>query len=111
MLQDFLVTLVIAFVVFELIDHVLVPAFWFLLKRNKKSYYGTGGMKNKIVKIIFWEEKSGIVLFHAERWKATSEKPMQPGQKAIVEDVFGLTLKIKPYPRIQENKLTMMKNN
>ena len=105
MLQDFLVTLVLAVIAFELIEHVLVPIFWLLLKGRKKSDYGTGGMKGKTVEIKCWEDKSGIVLFHAERWQAVSEKPMQPGEKAIVEAVSGLTLKVKPCMNAPEDKI------
>lgn len=97
MLQDFLLMLVLAFIVFELIEHVLAPLVWFLLKGKKKSKYGIGEMKGKTVQIKSWDYKSGIVLFHAERWKAESDKPMQPGEKAIVEEIIGLTLRIKPY--------------
>jgi membrane-bound serine protease (ClpP class) len=103
MLQDFLVTLVLAVIAFELIEHVLVPIFWFLLKGRKKSDYGIGRMKGQTVEIKSWEDKSGIVLFHAERWQAVSEKPMQPGEKAIVEEISGLTLKVKPYMETPED--------
>jgi membrane-bound ClpP family serine protease len=54
-------------------------------------------MKGKAVQIKSWDYKNGIVLFHAERWQAESDKPMQPGEKAIVEEIIGLTLRIKPY--------------
>jgi membrane-bound ClpP family serine protease len=97
MLQDILITLALAVIAFELIEHVLVPIFWFLLKGRKKSDYGIFEMKGKTVEIKCWGDKSGIVLFHAERWQAVSEKPMQPGEKAIVEEISGLTLKVKPY--------------
>jgi len=97
MLQDFLLMLVFVFVAFELIEHVLAPLVWFLLKGRKKTKYSIGDMKGKTVQIKSWDYKSGIVLFHAERWQAESDKPMQPGEKAIVEEINGLTLRIKPY--------------
>jgi membrane-bound ClpP family serine protease len=103
MLQDILITVVLAVIAFELIEHVLVPVFWFLVKGRKKSDYGIGEMKGKTVEIQCWRDKSGIVLFHAERWQAVSEKPMQPGEKAIVEEISGLTLKVKPYTEPHED--------
>ena len=103
MLQDFLVTLVLAVIAFELIEHVLVPIFWFLVKGRKKSDYGVGEMKGQTVEIQCWGDKSGMVLFHAERWQAVSEKPMQPGEKAIVEEISGLTLKVKPFTEPPED--------
>lgn len=97
MLQEFLITVVLAVIAFELIEHVLAPLVWLLLKSGKKSDHGIGGMKGKTVEIKCWDDKSGIVLFHTERWQAVSEEPMQPGEKAIVEEVSGLRLKIKPH--------------
>jgi len=103
MLQDFLVALVLAVIAFELIEHVLVPIVWLFLKGRKNFDYGVGEMKGKTVEIKCWGDKSGIVLFHAERWQAVSEKPMQPGEKAIVEEISGLTLKVKPYTEPPED--------
>jgi membrane-bound ClpP family serine protease len=105
MLQDFLVALVLAVIAFELIEHVLVPIVWLFLKGRKKSDYGIGGMQGKTVEILCWKDKSGIVLFHAERWQAVGENPMQPGEKAIVEAVSGLTLKVKPCMDAPEDKI------
>ena len=96
MLQDFLIALVLAFIAFEVIEHVLLPIFWFLVKGRKKSEYGSDGMKGRTVEIKCWKNNKGIVLFHAERWQAVSEYPLLQGEKAIVEEVSGLTLRIKP---------------
>ena len=97
MLQEFLIALVSAVIAFELIEHVVLPIFWFFKKGRRKTECGPDGMKGRLVKIESWKNKTGIVLFHAERWQAVSDKPMQPGERAIVEDILGLTLKIKPY--------------
>jgi membrane-bound ClpP family serine protease len=97
MLKDFLIMLVLAYIAFELIEHVLVPIIWLFLRRGKGTESGIGGMKGEMVAIKSWGEKSGIVLFHAERWLAVADRPMQVGEKAIVEEASGLTLKIKPY--------------
>jgi membrane-bound ClpP family serine protease len=105
MLQDILIMLVLAYVAFELIEHVLVPIIWIFLKRRKGTKSGIGGMKGNVVEIKSWNEKQGIVLFHAERWQAVADRPMQVGEKAIVEEVSGLTLKIKPCINTMENKV------
>jgi membrane-bound ClpP family serine protease len=96
MLQEFIIALFLAVIALEMIEHVFLPIFWFLLKGRKRSEYSHGGMKGKIVVIKCWKDKTGIVLFHAERWHAVSDYLLLPGEKAIVEEVSGLTLKIKP---------------
>jgi membrane-bound ClpP family serine protease len=105
MFQEFLIALVSAVIAFELIEHVVLPIFWFLKKGRRKTECGPGGMKGRLVKIKIWENKAGIVLFHAVRWQAVSDEPMQPGESAIVEDILGLTLKIKPYRGSPDNSV------
>ena len=96
MLQEFLIALVSAIIAFEQIEHVLLPIFGFFKRGRKISECGSDGMKGKAVEIKCWKNKTGIVLFHAERWQAVSEHPLLPGENAIVEEVSGLTSKIKP---------------
>jgi membrane-bound ClpP family serine protease len=105
MFQDFMFILIIAFVAFELIEHVLFPIIWHFLKRRSDTKHDSQGMTGKTVEIKSWDDKSGIVLFHAERWQAVADKPMQPGEKAIVEKASGLTLKIKPYTSTIDNQI------
>ena len=107
MLQEFIIALVLAVIAFEMIEHVFLPIFWFLLKGRKRSEYSHDGMKGKIVVIKCWKDKTGIVLFHAERWHAVSDYLLLPGEKAIVEEVFGLTLKIKPSMDTADNPVCL----
>jgi membrane-bound ClpP family serine protease len=105
MFQEFLIALVSAVIAIELIEHVVLPILGLFKKGKRKTECGPDGMKGKLVKIESWKNRAGIVLFHAERWQAVSDKPMQPGERAIVEDILGLTLKIKPYRESPDNSV------
>ena len=107
MLQEFIIVLVLAVIAFEMIEHIFLPIFWFLLKGRKRTEYSHNGMKGKIVVIKCWKNKTGIVLFHAERWHADSDYQLLPGEKAIVEEIFGLTLKIKPFLDTADNPVIL----
>jgi len=97
MLETIIITIIICFIVFELIEHVFIPLFWFILKGRKKSNYGVTGMIGKVVEIKQWDKTEGQVLINSERWKAVCEVPLTVGGKAIIQDVEGLSLRLKPY--------------
>jgi len=91
-----IITLVIAFIVFELIEHVVLPLIWFIKDRNKKSNYGVAGMIGKVVEIKRWNKTEGQVLVNGELWSAVCDVPLTVGGKAEIIDITGLTLKLKP---------------
>lgn len=97
MLETIIITIIICFIVFELIEHVFLPLFWFVLKGREKSNYGVTGMIGKTVEIKRWDKTEGQVLINGELWKAVCEVPLPAGGKAVIQDVEGLTLKLIPY--------------
>ena len=97
MLKTVIIAIVICFIVFELIEHVVFPLFWFIKDRNKKSNYGVTGMIGKVVEIKTWDKTEGRVLVNGELWRAVCEVPLPQGSKAMILDIEGLTLKLKPY--------------
>jgi len=97
MLKVTIITIIICFIVFELIEHVVLPLIWFIKDRNKKSHYGVTGMIGKVVEIKTWDKTEGRVLVNGELWRAISEVPLPQGSKAVILDVEGIVLKLKPY--------------
>ena len=97
MLKTVIIAIVICFIVFELIEHVVFPLFWFIKDRNKKSKYGVTGMIGKVVEIKQWDKTEGRVLVNGELWRAVCEVPLPQGSKAMILDIEGLTLRLKPY--------------
>jgi membrane-bound ClpP family serine protease len=95
--KSVIIILIIAFLVFEFVEHVVLPLIWFIKDRNKRSNYGVSGMIGKVVEIKRWDKTEGQVLINGELWKAVCEVPLSVGGKAIIQDVEGLTLRLKPY--------------
>jgi membrane protein implicated in regulation of membrane protease activity len=54
-------------------------------------------MVGKEVKVKKWQNTYGVVFIDGELWKATSNDPLYPGDKAIIEKVDGLMLHVKPH--------------
>ena len=97
MLETIIITIIICFIVFELIEHVFIPLFRFILKGRKKSNYGVMGMIGKVVEIKRWNKSEGQVLLNGELWNAVCDVPLPKGSKAVILDIEGLTLKLKPH--------------
>ena len=96
-MKSVIIILIIAFLVFEFVEHVLLPLIWFIKDRNKRSNYGVTGMIGKAVEIKRWDKTEGQVLINGELWKAVCEVPLPVGGKAVILDIEGLTLKLEPY--------------
>ena len=96
-MKSVIITFVIAFLVFEFIEHVVLPLIWFIKDRNKRSNYGVTGMIGKAVEIKRWDKTEGQVLINGELWNAVCEISLQEGSKAVILDIEGLTLKLKSY--------------
>ena len=55
------------------------------------------GMIGKVVEIKRWNKTEGQVLVNGELWRAVCDVPLTQGNKAVILDIEGLTLKLKPY--------------
>jgi len=98
-MKNILIILVIGFILFEFIEHVVFPLFWFIKDRNRKSVCGVTGMSGKVGEIKQWQETEGQVFVNGELWRAVSDIPLLAGHKIAVQSVEGLTLRVKPFKR------------
>ena len=97
MMKNVIMTLVIGFVVFEFVEHVVFPLFWSIKNRKKRSICGVTGMLEKVVEVKQWNETKGQVFVKGELWAAVSNVPLLTGDKAVIENVEGLTLRVKAF--------------
>ncbi|MEN6441413.1 MAG: NfeD family protein [Syntrophobacter sp.] len=94
MIATILTILIVGVVIFELIEHILFPLVWSFVIRNRKSSCGIDGMPGKVVEVRDWRDGEGRIFFEGELWMAVSGDPLRPGDKAVVQQVDGLVLKI-----------------
>ena len=57
-------------------------------------------MIGKVVEIKRWNKSEGQILVNGVLWNAVCEMPLQEGSKAVILDIEGLTLKLKPYENL-----------
>lgn len=89
---EILIILLIGFVVFEIIE-----LFWLIFNRRKKSMVGVTGMLGQVGEVKEWSETEGRIFVNGALWTAISETSLSPGDKAIIQSVEGLTLRVKPF--------------
>ena len=94
MIKNIILTLVIGFVLFELIEHVVFPLFWSIMGRKRKSVCGVTGMLGKVGEVKQWKNNEGKVFVNGELWQAVSEVPLIQGDRVVIQKVEGLTLEV-----------------
>ena len=95
-LTNILTIVIIIFVLFELIEHVIFPIVWSIIVRKRKPLSGIESMVGQEVKVVKWQDTKGMVFIKGELWKATSDDPLLPGDYATIEKVDGLLLSVNP---------------
>ena len=90
-----LLILVIAYLLFEFVEHVVIPLYCVIAKKQKRSPTGESGMIGQIAEVKEWEGKKGKVFVHGELWNAKSDASFDPGDEAIIQSVKRLVLMVK----------------
>lgn len=96
MIKNMLITLIVALIVFEIIEHVLAPLIGFMFGKKRRSISGAEGMVGKVVEVKQWNTNQGEVFVNGELWRAICKVPLVKGDKAVIHDVEGLILKVGP---------------
>jgi membrane protein implicated in regulation of membrane protease activity len=96
MIKNMLITLIVALIVFEIIEHVLVPLIGFMFGKKRRSISGAEGMVGQVVEVKRWNADEGEVFVNGELWRAVCMVPLVKGDKAVIHDVEGLLLKVEP---------------
>jgi membrane-bound serine protease (ClpP class) len=91
---EVLIFVLAAIVLFELVEHVVIPIAAVVADRKRPAVTGAEGMVGKVAVVKLWSGREGQVVVDGELWKATSDSPLAPGETATVRSVDGLTLRL-----------------
>jgi len=94
MIKTIIFTLVIGFILFEVIEHVVFPLLWYIKGRKRKSVCGVTGMLGKVGEVKQWQKTEGKVFVNGELWQAVSDAHLLPGDRVVIQNVEGLTLEV-----------------
>jgi membrane protein implicated in regulation of membrane protease activity len=93
-MQSGLITLLICIIIYELLEHLILPLFWIIRNRTQKSYCGPSGMIGKKCLVKQWDGNGGKVQVGGELWNAIGQLSLIPGDEAVVQSLEGLTLRV-----------------
>ncbi len=110
-MKSALITIFICIVVYEIIEHLILPWFWMLLYRNRKSSVGPSGMIGKKCIVKKWDGTSGKVQVGSELWNAICQSQLIPGDEVTVQDMEGLTLRVCASERRLDSSERSFKKN
>ena len=96
-MKSAIIILAIGFLLFELIEHVVLPLIWYIKDRKRRSVCGVSGMIGKVGEIKYWKESEGKIFVNGELWRAVSDFPLSAGDRVIIQNVDGLTVNVIPF--------------
>jgi len=95
--KNAIIILAIGFLLFEFIEHVVIPLIWFIKDRKRRSICGVTGMLGKVGEIKYWKESEGKIFVNGELWRAVSDYPLSAGDRVVIQKVDGLTVNVIPF--------------
>ena len=95
MILKILVLILIAYLLFEFVEHIVIHLLWVILRKKKRPLTGPSGLIGEVGEVKEWSNNEGRIFVHGELWGATCEEPLSPGDKAVIQNVQGLTLTVK----------------
>jgi membrane-bound serine protease (ClpP class) len=84
-----------AVLLFELVEHVVLPIAAAVAARKRPAVTGAEGMVGKKAVVKRWRGSEGQVVVDGEPWTATSEHALAPGETVDIRRVQGLTLLVE----------------
>lgn len=110
-MKSTLITIFICIVIYEIIEHLMLPLFWMIRYRKRKSSVGPSGMIGKKCLVKKWNGNSGKVQVGSELWNAIGQSQLIPGDEVMIQDMEGLTLTICASKRLSNSNEKSMKKN
>jgi membrane-bound ClpP family serine protease len=89
-----LLILIIAYILYELFEHLVLPLYWVISKKQKRSPTGESGMVGLIAEVKEWEGTKGKVFVHGGLWNAESQVSFNPGDEVKVLSIKRLVLTV-----------------
>jgi membrane-bound serine protease (ClpP class) len=96
-IADALIAVIALVIVFEVLEHVIVPLIGARAGRRRPPLTGAEGMVGRVVEVRRWSGREGVVSVSGEVWRAQSRTPLAAGDEATVVAVGNLTLYVEPF--------------
>ena len=95
-MNEILITLIVCVVIYEIVEHIILPLFWILRYRGRKLAYGLPGMIGKRCVVKQWAGTHGKVWVNGELWNAAGDSSLMPDDEGVIQGIDNLTLRVVP---------------
>jgi membrane-bound serine protease (ClpP class) len=95
-MAEFMLWLVIAFVIYELFEHVLFPLAWAVRDWRRGRPSALEQLIGLDAEVLTWDKGQGQVLVKGERWLAQGPVELASGKPVKIIEFNGLILTVKP---------------
>jgi membrane protein implicated in regulation of membrane protease activity len=95
--ENFVYFILIAFVVYELIEHIIIPVLGYLWGKRSPNPKPDNVMVGKLATVIEWKAGKGLVRVNGEFWQAFGPGSLSLESLVIIENIEGLKLGVRPF--------------
>jgi membrane protein implicated in regulation of membrane protease activity len=95
--ENFVYFILIVFVLYELVEHVIIPVLGYFWGRRSSQHKPDNGMVGKLATVIEWKAGKGLVRVNGEFWQAFGPGSLSRESLVIIENIEGLKLRVRPF--------------
>ena len=88
-MNEILITLLVCVVIYEIVEHIILPLFWILRNRGRKLAYGLPGMIGKRCVVKQWAGTHGKVWVNGELFYSRLEEGENQAKGEAMEVPVG----------------------
>ena len=97
MIEKILITVIAVFLLYEILEHVVLPLLGFSFRKKRPLESGGEGLIGKDAEVLEWQGKSGMVRIKGEYWQAFGRESLTVGKMVRVDNIRGLKLSVTSY--------------
>ncbi len=97
MFEKIVITIIAVFLLYEILEHVVLPLLGFSFRKKRPLESGGEGLIGKDAEVLEWQGKSGMVRIKGEYWQAFGRESLTVGKMVRVDNIQGLKLSVTSY--------------
>lgn len=97
MIEKIIITLVSFYLLYELLEHVILPLLGFSFRKKRLHKTGPEGLIGQGAEVVEWKGKSGMVRLNGEYWQAIGKETFRIGKIVRIDNIQGLKLSVISY--------------
>jgi membrane protein implicated in regulation of membrane protease activity len=97
LIEKIIITIVAFFLLYELLEHVILPLLGFSFHKKRTLKSDREGLIGQEAEVVEWKGKSGMVRLNGEYWQAFGKGTFGIGKMVKIDNIQGLKLSVISY--------------